>query len=151
MLQRIQTIYLLLAAGCMVLASVLPLATFTFNGQPVIFEAMGFYQNGELLFNTWGLFALGAISALLSLVVVFLYRNRILQIRLTVMNIILMVGFYLFFLFLIFMRNPEADTTFEKIGVGIIMPAIAIILSYLAIRKIGEDEVLVRSLDRLRK
>ncbi|NMB50219.1 MAG: DUF4293 domain-containing protein, partial [Bacteroidales bacterium] len=32
MLQRIQTIYLLLAAGCMVLASVLPLATFAFNG-----------------------------------------------------------------------------------------------------------------------
>ncbi|HXL00380.1 MAG TPA: DUF4293 family protein, partial [Dysgonamonadaceae bacterium] len=69
---------------------------------------------------------------------------------LTVMNIILMVGFYLLFLFLVFMRNPEADTTFEKVGVGIIMPAIAIILSYLAIRKIGEDEVLVRSLDRLR-
>jgi glucan phosphoethanolaminetransferase (alkaline phosphatase superfamily) len=150
MLQRIQTIYLLLAAGCMVLASVLPLATFTFNGEPVIFEALGFYQNGELLFSTWGLFALGAISAVLALVVVFLFRNRILQIRLTVVNIILMVGFYLLFLFFIFIRNPEAGTTFEKIGAGIIMPAISIILSYLAIRKIGEDEVLVRSLDRLR-
>ena len=151
MLQRIQTIYLLLAAACMVLASVLPLATFTFNGQPVTFEAMGFYLNGELIFNTWGLSTLGVISAILSLIVVFLYKKRILQIRLTVMNIILMVGFYLFFLFLIFMRNPEADTTFEKVGIGLIMPAIAIILSYLAIRKIGEDEVLVRSLDRLRR
>ena len=99
MLQRIQTIYLLLAAGCMVLASVLPLATFTFNGEPVTFEALGFYQNGELLFSTWGLFALGAISAVLALVVVFLFRNRILQIRLTVVNIILMVGFYLLFYF----------------------------------------------------
>jgi glucan phosphoethanolaminetransferase (alkaline phosphatase superfamily) len=149
MLQRIQTIYLLLAAGCMVLASVLPLATFTFNGEPLLSKNV-LYQNGELLFSTWGLFALGAISAVLALVVVFLFRNRILQIRLTVVNIILMVGFYLLFLFFIFIRNPEAGTTFEKIGAGIIMPAIAIILSYLAIRKIGEDEVLVRSLDRLR-
>lgn len=151
MLQRIQTLYLLLAAGCMVLASVLPLATFTFNDQPVTFEAMGFYQNGELIFNTWGLFAIGSISSFLSLIVVFLYKKRILQIRLTIMNIIIMIGFYLFFLFLFFMRNPEADTTVERIEIGIIMPAIAIIFSYLAIRKIGEDEALIRSLERLRK
>lgn len=135
----------------MVLASVLSLATLTFNGQPVAFEAMGFYQNGEIIFSTWGLFVLGALSSVLSLIIIFLYRKRMLQIRLSIMNIVVMLGFYLFFLFLIFMRNPEAETTFEKIGIGLIMPAIGIIFTWLAIRKIGEDETLVRSLNRLRK
>lgn len=151
MLQRIQTIYLLLVAACMVLASVLPLATLTFNGQPVTFEAMGFYQNGEIIFATWGLFALGAISAILALITVFLYKKRMLQIRLTIMNMVIMIGFYAFFLFLIFMRNPDANITFEKIAIGLIMPLIALIFGWLAIRKIGADEALVRSLNRLRR
>ena len=46
--------------------------------------------------------------------------------------------------------NPESGIQFHKIGVGIIMPFISIIFSYLAIRKIGADEILVRSLNRLR-
>ena len=151
MLQRIQTIFLLLASACMLVSSVTPLANLTFNNDPVTFQAMGFYQNGEIIFNTWGLFAVGAISSILALFTVFLFQKRMLQIRLTVMNIILMIGFYGFFLFLIFARNPQADTTFEKIGIGLIMPLIAIIFSFLAIRKIGEDEALVRSLNRLRR
>jgi len=40
---------------------------------------------------------------------------------------------------------------FQKVGMGIIMPVIAIILTILAIRNIGADEALVRSLQRLRK
>jgi hypothetical protein len=40
---------------------------------------------------------------------------------------------------------------FQKMGIGIIMPLIAIILTILAIRKIGADEALVRSLQRLRR
>ena len=40
---------------------------------------------------------------------------------------------------------------FQKVGVGIIMPLIALILTILAIRNIGADEALIRSLNRLRK
>lgn len=151
MIQRVQTVFLLLAAACMVLACVLTLATLTFNGDVITFEAMGFFLNGQIIFSSWGLFIIGTLSAALSIATVFFYKKRMLQIRLTVINIVLMIGFYLFFIFLIFMRNPEASTSFEKIGGGLIMPLIAIIFSYLAIRKIGEDEMLVRSLNRLRK
>lgn len=150
MLQRIQTVYLILASACMLLAILFPLATFSMNGEPVRFEAMGFYMNEDLIFATWGLFAVGSLSALLSLATIFLYKKRILQIRLTGFNILVMIGFYAFFGLLIYMRNPEAHTTFEKIGFGVIMPLIAIIFSYLAIRKIGADEALVRSLNRIR-
>lgn len=150
MLQRIQTVYLLLASALMLVAAITPLATFYLNGHPVVFEAIGLYQGKEMLSSTWGLFALGAISSLIALLTVFLYKTRMLQIRLTVFNIIVMVGFYAYLAFLMFRVNPESGLQFHKIGVGIIMPIIAIIFSYLAIRKIGADEILVRSLNRLR-
>lgn len=149
MLQRIQTVYLLIASVLMLAATVTPLATFYYEGNAVVFEAMGMYQDGNITDSTWGLFAVGAISSLLALVTVFLYKTRMLQIRLSVFNIVVMIGFYLYFGFLIFRINPELQ--FQKIGVGIIMPVIAVILTYLAIRKIGADEMLVRSLNRLRK
>lgn len=150
MLQRIQTVYLILASACMLLAVWLPLAVFSIDGKPVSFEAMGFFMNDEIIFPTWGLFAIGALSAVLSLIIIFLYKKRILQIRLTGFNILLMVGFYAFFAVLIYMRNPEVNSTFEKVGFGIAMPFIAMVFSYLAIRKIGADEALVRSLNRIR-
>lgn len=135
----------------MVLASVTPLVYFILNGETVVFEAMGMYRDGNLENSTWALFTVGAISSILALVTVFLYKTRILQIRISVFNLVLMVGFYLYFGFLFFRINPEAGLQFQKIGLGIIMPVIAIILTYLAIRRIGADEFLVRSLNRLRK
>ncbi len=150
MLQRIQTVFLLLASAAMLVASVTPLATFLYNGDRVVFEAMGIYLNGTLGDSTWGLFAVGAFSAVVALFTVFLYRNRILQMRLSIFNMVLMVGFYLYFGFVIFKLNPAENLQFQKVGIGIIMPIIAIILTVLAIRKIGADETLVRSLDRLR-
>jgi hypothetical protein len=62
-----------------------------------------------------------------------------------------MIGFYLYFGFLIYRINPEAGLQFQTIGIGSIMPVIAIILTYLAIRRIGADEMMVRSFHRLRK
>lgn len=150
MLQRIQSVFLLLASAAMLLAVATPLATFVYNGDRVVFEAMGIYLNGELNDSTWGIFAVGAISSILALVTVFLYRSRMLQIRLSIFNIVLMIGFYLYFGFILFKLNPMESLHFQKVGIGIIMPVIAIIFMVLAIRKIGADEVLVRSLDRLR-
>lgn len=150
MLQRIQTVFLLLASAAMLVASSAPLATFLYNGDRVVFESMGIYLDGNLNDSTWGLFTVGAISSILALITVFLYRSRMLQIRLSIFNIVLMVGFYLYFGLILFIMNPGDNLHFQKIGVGLIMPAIAIIFMILAIRKIGADEALVRSLDRLR-
>lgn len=150
MLQRVQTVFLLLATVAMLVATTAPLATFFFNGDRVVFEAMGIYLNGNLNDSTWGLFAIGAISSIIGLLTIFLFKNRILQIRLSIFNIVLMVGFYLYFGFITFKLYPVDNLQFHKIGIGLIMPIIAIILTILAIRKIGADEILVRSLDRLR-
>ncbi|HTN69082.1 MAG TPA: DUF4293 domain-containing protein [Dysgonamonadaceae bacterium] len=150
MLQRIQTVYLLIASICMVVSLLTHLATFSFNGEIVQFEAIGFYLNQEVIFSTWGLFIIGNLSAILSVGTVFLYNKRMLQIRLSAINIFMIVGYYGLIALYIFMRNPEIDSSFQNIGIGMITPFIAIILTYLAIRKIGTDEALVRSLDRIR-
>lgn len=151
MLQRIQSVFLLLAAAAMLVASVTPLATFLFDGQSVVFEAMGTYLNGSLNDSTWALFVIGVLSSVVALISLFMYKNRVLQMRLSSFNIFLMIGFYLYFGWLVYKLNPEAGLQFQKVGVGIIMPLIAIILTVLAVRKIAADETLVRSLNRLRK
>lgn len=150
MLQRIQTIFLVLASAAMLLAVATPLAFFSFNSSEVIFEAMGVYINETLNDSTWGLFFIGIVSSILLLVTIFLYKKRILQMRLSIFNIVLMLGFYAYAGFIFYKLNSAEDLAFIRIGFGAITPVIAIILTYLAIRKIGADEALVQSLNRLR-
>jgi hypothetical protein len=151
MFQRIQTILLVLAAAAMLIASSTPLATFNYNySEEVVFESMGIYLNGTLNDSTWGLFAISIGSSVLALITIFLYKKRMLQIRLSIFNLVLMIGFYLFFGFIFYKVYSVEELLFNKIGVGLIMPLIAIILTILAIRRIGSDEALVQSLNRLR-
>jgi hypothetical protein len=150
MLQRIQSVYLILAAAAMLISVTLPLASFYFNTEEVLFEAMGIYLNGELTDSTWGLFVIGLMSSIAALITIFLYKNRILQIRLSIFNIVLMIGFYLYFGYIMYKVYPVENLEFSKVGFGAIMPIVSIILTILAIRKIGADEALIRSLNRLR-
>ncbi|MEA4916051.1 DUF4293 domain-containing protein [Proteiniphilum sp.] len=151
MLQRIQSIFLLLAAVAMLVASVTPLALFLYNSDQAVFKAMGVYMNDQLNDSTWGLFVMGVASSVLALLTVFLYKNRMLQIRLSIFNVIFMIGFYLYLGFILYTLTSAESLQFLKIGIGVIMPVIAIIFSLLAIRRIGADEALVRSLNRLRR
>lgn len=150
MIQRIQTLFLLLASGCMLTAVLAPLMKFSSGAETVVFEALGINQGGDIVNSTWGLFAVGALSSVIALLSIFLFKTRIVQIRVSIFNIIVMVGFYLYFAFLFYRISPDAGLKFQSVGVGLVMPIIAIILTYLAVRKIGADEVLVRSIDRLR-
>jgi hypothetical protein len=150
MLQRIQTIFLLLACSAMLIACATSLGSFTYNGDRMLVEAVGVYLNGELHHFTWGLVGLGVISAIFSFVSIFFFRKRKLQIRLSMFNIGFMVAFYLYFGYLLYKLNTTGNLQFVRIGPGIVMPAVAILFTVLAIRKISADEALVRSLDRLR-
>lgn len=153
MLQRIQTVYLLLITVLMVILLFLPLAVVQSGNQVFTFDVTGVRSIGEqseLVYPFWGLFALAAIIALLALVTVFLYKKRILQIRLCVFNAILMVCFYGLFLFLGYDLKGSLEPLSLSVRLALCIPLICLILDYLAIRNIGADEILVRSLDRLR-
>lgn len=134
----------------------LPLAAIQTGGASYTFDVMGISTAGvqlELVYPTWGLFVLTAAIALIALVTIFLYKKRVLQIRLSVFNAILMLGFYALFAFFAYRINQGMGVAGElqfSYKIALTFPAIALILDYLAIRNIGADEMLVRSLDRLR-
>ena len=152
MLQRIQTVYLLIVALLMVGVLFLPLAALQSAGAAYLFDAAGvrtLAEQPELVYPTWALFGLTAVIALIALITVFLYKKRVLQIRLSVFNAILMVGFYALFGFFVYTFKNSTEVALT-VKIALSFPLIALILNYLAIRNIGADEVLVRSLDRLR-
>ena len=72
----------------------LPLASIQIENAFCQFDATGIASAKELIYPTWGLFALVAVIALIALITIFLFKKRILQIRLCVFNAILMVCFY---------------------------------------------------------
>ncbi len=154
MIQRIQSIYLLIAAFIIILAYFLPFATFNADADlpQYILRVKGFIQAGEeskIMFRVWPVAILLTISVLLSLVTIFLYKKRLLQIRLSIANIIFLLGS--FGLALFYINDVKKMLKIEPhYDFSLILPIIAIILLYLAIRGIAKDEKLVRSLDRLR-
>ena len=79
-----------------------------------------------------------------------MYKNRKLQIRFCVYGIILgfgMIGLMYYFWVVIF-RQLDVDSYWLRMPV--IFPVVAIILTYLAFRGIRKDEILVRSMDKIR-
>ncbi|MDR0431620.1 MAG: DUF4293 domain-containing protein [Tannerellaceae bacterium] len=152
MLQRIQTVYLLIIAILAAVMLFLPLAVLQAGNNFYTFDVFGVTSvaaESELVHSTWGLFIITALIALLALITLFLYKKRMLQIRLCIFNAFLMLGFYGFFAYLMFIMKQQLDLSFS-VRIALSFPIICLILDYLAIRNIGADETLVRSLERLR-
>lgn len=154
MIQRIQTVYLLIITILMITILFLPLANLMIGNDYFTFDATGLSattsEQAELIYPSWALFALSAVIALIAMITIFLFRKRILQIRLCIFNALLMIGFYGLFVYQIWDIKQTVDSV-EFFGkIALTFPLICLVLNYLAIRNIGADEVLVRSLDRLR-
>lgn len=149
MIQRIQTIYLLLVVGLLIASMCLPLGYFidaeavTYTFSPLGISA------GDVFQSSWGLFAILLLSSVIAIATIFLYKNRMLQIRMTIFNTILLIGYYLAFIAFYFVLKGDLEAAF-RINWALCLPLVAIILNYLAIRAIGRDEVLVKAADRLR-
>lgn len=156
MLQRIQTLYLLIVVIAMSLTLFLPsmkaispeeidYALSTLRGLYPIEEG-GFHLNGVTMWLT----ITNVVILLIALVTIFMYKWRVIQMRFSSFNMVLLIGYYAIFFFtryVILQQNPMTSTTFSW---PIILPLISAILTYLALRAIAKDEALVRSLDRLR-
>ena len=136
MIQRIQTIYLLLSAAVSA-GLIFVLHLWTSSDDVLVFA------KDEYLYL--GLF-LG--SALLSLISIFSFKNRKFQFVLGRLNIILnfiLLGFFVYQLLM-----PPGESNISEKGVGIFIPILSIVLLVLANKAIKKDEDLVKSVDRLR-
>ena len=138
MLQRIQTIYLLVAAGVSSgLIFVFPL--FQIEGK----DEQWVYATDDVLF-----LSLFLGSALLSVISIFRYKNRKSQFMLGRLNIIL--NFFLLGFFVYQSLNVSGETQVSEKGIGMFLPIISIVFLVLANKAIKRDEDLVKSVDRLR-
>lgn len=143
MIQRIQSIFLLLASGACLSLFALPVSdTETPQEGSVLFADSQFtlFDNPVLL----GIFGAGAA---LLLIAIFLFRNRKLQMNMSMLSIALVVGGIGFGFYQLSLDSAQKAATFAA---GTLMPIIAIVFAYLAKVYINKDEKLVRSADRLR-
>lgn len=147
MIQRIQTVYMLLSAILIGLLFTMPFAEIAQEGQLYLFDIRGIVYQDKVTENGMAIAGLIGIILILHVVALFMYKKRVLQIRLLVLSILLDIGLFGMFFFFTYYTFDDADISFK---IAVVFPIIAIILDYLAIRGIGKDEALIRSLDRIR-
>ena len=101
MIQRIQTVYLFISALLIASLMKMTFAELSVNNELYTFVAKGISYGEELIFNGMAIFVFIPVIALLHFITIFLYKKRILQIRILVFSIVLLLGLFgLFFYFL---------------------------------------------------
>ncbi|GAB5472330.1 MAG: DUF4293 domain-containing protein [Maribacter sp.] len=136
MIQRIQSVYLLLVA---LFAGVGPFMAYLWLDM----QGGEFYAQNEL----WISIAFYA-AAVLALVTIFLFKNRQNQFVMNRLNMILQLFLLGFFVYR--SLNLSGETLVSEKGIGMLIPVFSIVFLVLANRAIKKDEDLVKSVDRLR-
>ena len=137
MIQRIQTIYLLLAFMLTgILPFFIPLWTMS-DGKEY------FFMQNQVYIVVLGL------STTLSLLSIVSYKKRQNQFVIDRLNIILNLILLGLFVYRSLNLSGETIAVSEK-GIGMFLPIVAIVLLVLANKAIKKDEDLVKSVDRLR-
>lgn len=154
MIQRIQTVYLIMSIIAISFMFLFPFAElFSNDGYIYIFNFKGVDSTGkldpEMQINTIPLILLMFAIIIISLIAIFLFKNRIKQIRLVIFNILLLIGlgFFSWYYLSNFSKIAEGTNNYK---ITMVLPAISIVFLYLAYKAIRKDENLIRSADRIR-
>lgn len=154
MIQRIQTVFLLLAVIALVLFNIFPYWEAGSQPEGEAVKLMSYALVSGLIEQPtfeFGLFTivggLAAIALILLIIEIFSYKNRMLQMRIAIGISFLMSLNLVLMTFLIMDVQKNYEGTF---GIGVFVFALSMLLNILARRFIQKDEKLVRSVDRLR-
>lgn len=140
MIQRQQTLWLLLATVAGVFTFMFPFAV----GEKLIVNTTMKERVDLVAVEDFFILILTIISVGLSAVTIFLFKDRKLQIKLCLLGLLVSIGILI--LYVLGMNKLLASTP----ALWAILP-VAIITSYfMAFRNIRKDEKLVKSLDKLR-
>lgn len=158
MIQRIQSLYLVLAMVALVLLSVFPMAMFysqTGIYELNIFGLESITPGNKIPFVGWFFLPLTAIAGIvliLDVVALLSFKKRLRQINLThaaiFLSIVFIVGLMFYYIPAI-EENTRTKVNYRN-TFGIYLPLISLVFNLLAQRYIKKDEKLVRSVDRLR-
>lgn len=136
MIQRIQTIYLLISG--LIMGAL-------YLWFPLVQDEAGalVIERSEPL-----VFALIFVSIMLAVISILSYKKRQLQFVLNRLNII--SNFVLLGVFVYRSLTLSGETLVSEKGIGVLLPIISIVFLVLANKAIKKDEDLVKSVDRLR-
>ena len=148
MIQRIQTVFLLLAVLFLTLQAFTPIVL---SGSP---EPDGVFQDGRLMVSEYKVsLALLAAAILLSFITILLFKKRKLQKNLVILSSALIIACHLAGYFHFFPPGSPSTSTLQaglRPAIGAALPMVGLILLVLAYRFIDKDEKIVKSMDRLR-
>jgi hypothetical protein len=151
MIQRIQTVYLFLVVVLGTLLCFFPSMQFQI-------DAVDTFVNLSV-FDKWPIAVMTIASPVLAFVTIFLFKHRLLQSRINIMNVIICLGYYailaLYTAYIV--KGHETIDGYDNLlgaawypTVWASIPLVNLILLMMATRRILKDEALVRAADRLR-
>ena len=144
MIQRIQSIYLLIAT--LLSGGLIFLLNLWVTEQGIKFFALDSLSSDNLVLAS--VFVLFITSAVLTLITIFQFKKRQLQFvlgRLTILINFILVGILVYFA-----QNLSGEIKISEKGIGLLIPIFTIVFVALANKAIKKDEELVKSVDRLR-
>ena len=149
MIQRIQTIYLLLAIICMVISLFIPFSYYYINEQEISLNAFGINNNVNDIVGRFPYYVPIFASLGLSVLGISKFKDRKKQLlfgKINYLAILLSVVFIMMDVAFI----AEQLSVQENYVIGAFLPVAALPFIFLANRAIKKDEKLIKSLDRLR-
>ncbi len=149
MLQRKQSLFLL-AAMVLILSNLfIPFV----DTKELIFSSFKIQQlnvDDPVKINTYPIAIYAIILVLLHIFVIFLYKRRPIQMRLTRLAIFLSIGFYGVLFFYHFMSKDQIAIELNQYNFGLISPILAAVFDAMAHSGIKKDEKIVRDSERFR-
>lgn len=151
MIQRIQTLYLLMLVASLVAAIFMPWGNFFTADAVYSYEAFAVKstvgQADSIAF--WALGVILAVCALSAFVSIFYFKQRLTQVRFCIFNLIALMGFYIVFVIALFVTKAQLQASFG-LNFGFALPLVGMILDFLAMNAILKDEKKVRAYQRIR-
>ncbi len=155
MLQRIQTIFLILAILATGTLLTNPLELASVDGDLSVLKSQPQHMLDDGVFHATDhilLLILVGLGMALALIAIFQFRRRDRQV--TIVQFALIANLLIILLATLFFYQDYTNLTVGnylfEIGYGVLAPIFSVILCALAIRYIRKDDSLVRSMDRLR-
>lgn len=156
MIQRIQSVYLLIAAICNMVCLSMPIGRFASDGllSATMYNLWILPADGSRLFISAPLFVVLLFATAISLYTIFMYKNRKRQMLFCTFSTLIIVGWYVYYALLALALygsdNGNASTVTFAPAICGALPAVALILNIMARFAIKADERLVRAADRIR-
>lgn len=146
MIQRIQSLWLFLAAMINGLLFLFPLYRYNFAG--LLYAPW----QVERAVNFMPLFILAALVTMLPLIAIFFFGNRKRQRGLVVLSMVSVFAFLSVMMMHVSNLKNGTPTVahFEYLLPGFLVTIVALVFEVLALRGIRKDDKLIKSLDRLR-